>query len=99
MKDCVDCPKPECDLEVKDDEIRNLTEEEEAKAKARWAVARKFPRPRGLNRTIGYVFAIGKSLYFRVNFFEESKEQYVMSHFLEVRDGKVFKFPSGEEVE
>lgn len=77
-----DCGCMECPVEVKPDEAKDSGVE-----KARQVVAKAYPRAKGIDRTIAHLFEHGKSQFFRVNFYDESEERYVKSHFVEVKDG------------
>lgn len=53
-----------------------------------------FPHVRGLDRRVAFLFEHGQSRFFRVNFHDPEKQNFVVrSHFVEVRDGKSKEWP------
>jgi hypothetical protein len=85
----VDCSCKGCDerpLEAEEPKVTDVAQE-------RMIVAKAFPRIKGTDRTIAHLFEHEKSQFFRVNFYDDEKEVYVRSCFVEVTDGEAREWP------
>lgn len=61
----------------------------------RTVVSRDFPHVSGWDRRIAYLFDHGKSRFFRVNFHDPARQNYITrSFFVEVSEGKAKEWPN-----
>jgi len=84
--------------QVEEAEVRpdpEVEEKADVAAVDRTVVAKAYPHVSGLDRKIAYLFDHAKSRFFRVNYHDPAKQNYIVrSCFVEVTDGAAKEWPN-----